>query len=410
MSQLEPLVAGHRVGRRSRRELDVVLLVAVGALLIVGLVAVYTASFRIAVASDLTHQDGNYFLKRQIAWVLVGLAAMVVMAAIDYRQWRALAPWIMAGALLVLIGILLFGESRFGGFRRWLAAGGSVQPSEAVKLAMITYVAAWLAGKGNDIHDVTLGLLPFAIVVGTVCGLIVLQPDLSTAALIALIAATMFFAAGAEMRQILAAVALAGLTFVFLVLQTPYRLNRIRGFLQPDLDPANLTFQVHQSQISIIRGGLSGVGLGQGQEKHLLPAPHTDTIFAVIGEEAGVAGCLVVVGLLAVIIWRGMAIAVGSRDPFAAYVALGVVSWIGYQALINMCGVTGLIPLTGMPLPFVSFGGSSMIACLSGIGMLLNVSRTAERHWVPDHADLSIGRWHRRSRLSRAYRARRLAL
>ncbi len=394
---------------RPRRSIDAVLVVAVLALLIVGLVAIYTASFRIGVASEKFQNDGGYFLKRQITWVALGLAAMTIMAAIDVRLWQRLAPWLLVGALAILLAILVFGELRFGGYRRWLAAEGSVQPSEAVKLAVIIYVAAWLAGKGKDIHDVTLGLLPFAMVVGTVCGLIVLQPDFSTAALIALVAATMFFTAGAEARQMLASAGLASAASALLVVVAPYRLDRVRSYLHPDQAPESLTFQVRESLAAIARGGVLGVGLGQGQEKHILPAPHTDTVFAVVGEESGLLGCLLVVGLLAVVTWRGLRIAAGCRNPFAAHIALGVTCWLCFQGIMNMAGVTALAPLSGVPLPLVSFGGSSTVACLAAIGLLLNISRSVDRPWGRIHADLAFGRWHRRSHLSRAYRARRLA-
>ncbi len=396
-------------GPRCRRSLDRVLLVAVLALLVIGLVAIYTASFRIGVDSEQLRYDGSYFLKRQLTWALLGLSAMLVMAALDVRIWRRLAPWLLMGTLFILLGVLLFGELRFGGYRRWLGAEGSIQPSEAVKLAVIIYVAAWLAGKGRDIRDVTLGLLPFAIVVGSVCGLIVLQPDLSTAALIALVAATMFFTAGADGRQLLVSAALGGAVFILLVLSAPYRIDRLRGYLNPNQAPESLTYQVRESKLSIARGGLFGVGLGQGQEKHVLPAPHTDTVFAVVGEEAGSIGCLLVIGLLTLIAIRGLGIAAGSQDPFAAHLALGVTCWLTFQGILNMAGVTALTPLSGVPLPLVSFGGSSTIACLAAIGLLLNISRSADSRWILPHADLAIGRWHRRSRLSRAHRARRLA-
>jgi cell division protein FtsW len=390
--------------RRSRLSVDTLLLAAVLVLLVIGLLATYTASYPLA---EQVFGDGSHFLKRQLLWATIGLVAMMVMLSVDYRFWQRHSVLIMAGTLLILVGILAVGAQRFGG-QRWVIGGGSVQPSELAKLAVIIYVADWLAGKQDDIRDITLGLVPFAILIGFVCGLILLQPDFSTAVLIGLIATAMFFAAGADLIQMLLAGTAATGVLVALIIRAPYRLERLRVFLSPESASADAGFQVRQTLQSIMRGGLMGVGLGEGQQKQILPAPHTDAIFAVLGEEIGMLGCLIVLCLFAVIAWRGLRIAAGSVDPFAALLAVGVACWITLQALLNVAGVTAVAPLSGIPLPFLSFGGSSLVMCLAGVGLLLNLSRHIDTKQATLHADLDLRRGNRRSRLSRAHRSRRL--
>lgn len=346
-------------------------------------------------------------MKRQAAWTVLGVVALLAMLAVDYRRWQPYSTWVLGAALVTLIAILVVGAERFGG-QRWIVSGGSVQPSETAKLAVIVYVADWLASKRADIVDIKMGLLPFAMVIGLVCSLIIMQPDFSTAVLVGLVASVMFFTAGADVVQmILSGSAVTGLLTV-VMMQAPYRAARIGAYFRGDDAPAADTYQIAQALQSIQRGGLLGVGLGQGQQKHVLPAPHTDAVFAVLGEEMGILGCLAVLVLFAVIIWRGLRIAAGSRDPFASLLAVGITSWIATQALLNIAVVTRLVPFTGIPLPFVSFGGSSLVMCLAGIGLLLNLSCHIDEQRTRIHAPLDLRWGNRRSHLSRAHRARRL--
>jgi len=325
----------------------------------------------------------------------------------DYRTWRKYSVLLMAGTLVMLLAILFVGGTRFGG-QRWVTGGGSIQPSELAKLAVVIYIADWLSSKREDVRDVQLGLFPFAILMGTICGLVILQPNFSTAMILGAVATAMFFTAGADLKQMVVSGLVAGFVLALLMLQAPYRLERVRTFLDPTADPSGSGYQVLQTLNAIVRGGVAGVGLGQGQTKHVLPAAHTDAIFAVVGEELGLIGCLVIIALFAVLAWRGFKIAASAPDRFASLLATGITCWLVLQALINIAVVTAFMPFTGVPLPFVSSGGSSLVMCLAAAGLVLNISRRADPAKARFHVPLDFWRGHRRSRLSRAHRARRL--
>jgi cell division protein FtsW len=235
-----------------------------------------------------------------------------------------------------------------------------------------------------------------------------LQPDFSTALLIGLVATMMFFTAGADLLQLLTSGAVAGVVLVAVIMRAPYRLDRVRVFLDPELDPVGAGFQPLQTLKSIMAGGLTGVGLGHGQQKHILPTPHTDAVFAVLGEEMGMLGCLLVIALFAIIAWRGLKIAAGAPDHFASLLATGITCWITLQALLNVAVVTAMVPFTGIPLPFLSFGGSSLVMCMAAVGLLLGLSTHADPRRARLYATLDLRRRDGRSRLSRAHRARKL--
>lgn len=356
---------------RTRSHPDYVLMLAVVGLLIIGLMMVYSATFD---WSYQEYQSSFCIASRQFLWVGLGLIALVAVAAVPYDRWQQWVVPIMGGALLLLVLVLLVGEERFGARRSFF--GGSVQPSELAKLVMVIYVAAWLASKGEQIRDVTYGLAPFAVLIGIVAGLIVVEPDVSTAALIVLTALTMFFFAGADIFQLSVGGIVGGITFVILVNKLPHARQRIDEYLLIWRDPRLVGHHIQQVLIALGSGGLFGVGLGQGQQKMgYLPTPHTDSIFAVLGEELGFAGCLMVIGLFALLTYRGFKIALAAREPFAALLACGVTCWLAFQALINIGVMTGLLPFTGIALPFISSGGSAMVVSLAGVGLLLSVSR-----------------------------------
>ncbi|HEY66656.1 MAG: putative lipid II flippase FtsW [Chloroflexi bacterium] len=350
---------------------DYILMLAVAGLVIIGLMMVYSATF------DWSYQKyGSSFriASRQFLWVGLGLIALMVMAGIPYDWWQRVAVPVMGVALLLLVLVLFVGDERFGARRSFF--GGSVQPGELAKLATAIYVAAWLASKGDQIRDVTYGLVPFAILIGMVAGLIVMQPDISTAVLIVLTALAMFFFAGADIFQLAIGGIVSGITFLVLINQLPYARQRIDEYLQIWRDPTRVGYHIQQALIALGSGGLFGVGLGQGQEKlGYLPAAHTDSIFAVLGEELGFVGCLVVVGLFVLLAYRGFKIALEASEPFAALLACGITCWLTFQALINVAVMTGLLPFTGIALPFISSGGSAMVVSLAGVGLLLSVSR-----------------------------------
>ncbi len=374
------------------RDIDVALVMAVAALLAIGLIMVYSTTYALGFR---VYGNPNYFLIRQGMWVVVGTGALLIMMRIQYTGWQRVSVLMMAGMLLTLAVLLIFGGERFGG-RRWFF-GGSVQPSELAKLAVVIYIADWLSSKGEQIRDVTYGLIPFAILIGVVTGLILLQPDFSTSMLIATTAFAMFFVAGAEVKQLAISLLVGGLALVLLILQAPYRLNRIAIFLDPMSDPSEDGYQIVQTLRALVRGGVTGQGLGNSQQKlGALPAAHTDAIFAVLGEELGLIGGLIVIGLFAILAYRGFRIAQNAPDTFGMMLATGVTAWLAFQALINIAVVTSTIPFTGIPLPFISFGGSSLITSMAGVGLLLNISKYSA---TERDARTPVRRGHRGARL-----------
>jgi cell division protein FtsW len=392
---------------RAREAPDYGLILTVAGLVIVGLMMVYSATF------DWSYQVYGNSLRialRQFQWVVIGVAALVVLTMVPYERWRDMAVPIMGGTLALLLLVLLIGDTRFGAQRSFW--NGHVHPGELAKLSMIIYIAAWLSSKGDEIRDVTYGLIPFGVLIGVVAGLIVAQPDLGTAILIALTSLSVFFFAGADIFQLAVGGAISMATFLLLISKFPHATERINEWVQVWRDPRAAGHHMQQTLIALGSGGPFGVGLGQGQQKlGYLPTPHTDAIFAVLGEEAGLVGCLLVIGLFALFAYRGFKITMDAQDPFAALLACGVTCWLTYQALINVGVVTGLLPFTGMALPFVSCGGSGMVTSLAGVGLLLSVSRgrsatrqSSKREESRQYASLDRRWGNRGTRLSRSRR------
>jgi cell division protein FtsW len=395
-----------RNGVRNAPKYDYLLIIAVAALLIAGLMMVYSATF--ALGYQLYGQP-TYFFIRQLLWMGIGLLAMIIIARIEYHVWRRWSIPLMAGALLLLGLVLAVGSDRFGG-QRWLL-NGSIQPGEVAKLAVIIYIADWLSSKGERIRHVTYGLVPFAILLGFVTGLIMLQPDFSTAVLIATTAIAMFFIAGGDVWQMIASGILGGATFAVLITRSEYRLARVISFLNPTGDHLGGNYQVRQILIALGSGGITGLGLGDSRQKFgYIPASHTDGIFAILGEELGLIGCLAVIGLFAFLAYRGFRVALASPDAFGTVLAAGLTCSLIFQALINIAVVTALAPITGIPLPFISFGGSSLVVSMMAIGLLLAISRgTLPQEVESPHAEKGtvnrathdLRRWDRGTRLPR---------
>jgi cell division protein FtsW len=395
-----------RNGTRNAPKYDYLLIIAVAALLIAGLMMVYSATF--ALGYQLYGQP-TYFFIRQLLWMGLGLLAMIIIARIEYHVWRRWSIPLMAGALLLLGLVLAVGSDRFGG-QRWLL-NGSIQPGEIAKLAVIVYIADWLSSKGERIRHVTYGLVPFAILLGFVTGLIMLQPDFSTAVLIATTAIAMFFIAGGDVWQMIASGILGGTTFAVLITRSEYRLARVISFINPTGDHLGGNYQVRQILIALGSGGITGLGLGDSRQKFgYIPASHTDGIFAILGEELGLIGCLVVIGLFAFLAYRGFRVALASPDAFGTVLAAGLTCSLIFQALINIAVVTALAPVTGVPLPFISFGGSSLVVSMMAIGLLLAISRGTLPQEVEsrptekgsvNRATHDLRRWDRGTRLPR---------
>jgi cell division protein FtsW len=371
---------------------DYALLLAVIALAVIGLIMVYSATF---VLGD----DSFHYLKLQVMWMGAGAVALLVMSRLDYRLLRRYALPIMGVAVLSLVGVLAMGYVA-GGAQSWLLKG-RVQPSEFAKLAFIIYIAAWLSSKGDEIRDVTYGLIPFAVLLGVITGLIILQPDLGAAVLIVVTAGSMFFIAGAEISQLIIAVLTGVPALCAIILTSDYARARVQVFLHPESDIQGAGYQIHTVLQALSAGGFLGRGLGAGTQKYVEPwVHHTDTIFAVIGEELGLVGCLVVIGLFLFIAYRGLLVSFRAPDTFGTLLALGVTCWIFFQAVVHMAVNTATMPFTGLTLPFVSYGGSSLVSCLAGVGVLLSISRVGKERERRSVAAFAIGGRHRRPRLS----------
>jgi cell division protein FtsW len=362
-----------------------------------GLVMVYSAT---SASAALGNGDPMSFLKRQAAYALLGIALMTVASRFDYHRWRLLAPAALVGALGLCAAVLVLGPP-VNGARRWFLVGPvSFQPSELAKLALCLFAASYLARRPAP---GTLGELarPLGVLTGIFCGLIVLEPDLGTTIAICMMMLALLLVAGVRMRLLATASLLAlGVGFIA-VWAEPYRRARIFSFLDPWKDAQGSGFQIVQALIGIGSGGVTGVGLGRGIEKALyLPEAHTDMIFAVIGEELGLIGVTLVIGAFAAFGFAGFRIALRCRDPFGKLLAAGLTTLVCGQAAINLAAALGIAPLTGIPLPFVSYGGSSLVVLLAGVGVLLNIAVNGQvvQARVPHRS--------RRNRRSRAAGAR----
>jgi cell division protein FtsW len=358
---------------------DYAILVTTLALVVIGLIFVYSSSFAIALSE---YGDVNYFLYRQLGAALIGLIAMFGLMRLDYRKLRLISPLLMLLAVLSLVAVLAVGND-VNGARRWISFGGAppIQPSEFAKLAVIIYIAAWLASRGREVKTFALGLAPFILLVGLVAALILMEPDTGTAAIVVMTTVALFFLAGGSLTHVFTLAGIGLVAGLLLVAGGEYRMDRIFAFTSAESDPSGVGFHTLQLLIALGSGGIEGLGLGVSRQKFFyIPGAHTDGVFAIIGEETGFIGSMVVIGLFAYLVYRGFRVAMNARDEFGSYLAMGVICWIAFQALINVGGITRSIPLTGIPLPFVSYGGSSLIMIMAGVGVLLNVSRYSQEH------------------------------
>ncbi|MBN9492573.1 putative lipid II flippase FtsW [bacterium] len=351
-------------------------LVALTVLLtIVGIVAVYSSSFVIALAD---FGDPYYYVIRQIIWAALGGVGLIVISRMDYRRLRMVAVPLMVVTVALLLVVLAMGLTSHGA-QRWIGAGPvTLQPAEFAKLSVIIYLAAWLAGRGDRIRTFEYGLVPFLIIVGVVCTLIMLQPNLGTTLIILAITMTMFWVGGASLRQMtLLAAGGIGAVFLLATMMGGYRADRIANFLHPGGDNSTAGgFQILQSLIAMGNGGIHGLGLGASRAKFFyIPESHTDGVFAIIGEELGLLATVTLVILFMTLMYRGFQIARRSEDEFGRLLATGVTTWIAVQALLNIGGITRTIPLTGVPLPFLSYGSNALTAVLLAMGILISISR-----------------------------------
>jgi cell division protein FtsW len=355
---------------------DPILFSATAVLVFLGLLMVYSSSAAVAAEN---YGSSTALFWRQFAGALLGTGALLALMRIDYHHWRH--PIVVFGgiflAVLLLVAAMLSAPHQ--ATHRWLRWGPvSFQPSEFAKLTLIVFLAYWLERRGEEINLLKKTLLPALVLLGVVLGLIVIEPDLGTPVSIALVAAALFYLAGLHMRYF-GYVALGSLPLLYvLVLRVPYRRNRVLAFLDPYADPLGSGFQIIQSMIAVGTGGITGLGLMNGKQKlFFLPAPYTDFIFAVTAEELGLWGAMLVLTLFGIYFWRGWLASLHAPDEFGRYLAAGLTLTIACQALINLSVVLGLVPPKGIPLPFMSYGGTSLILFLASTGILLNISRHA---------------------------------
>lgn len=351
------------------KNVDLPLFLAVFLLVFFGVFVVYNAS---SVSAFRDFGDKYHFLREQMVWAGVGFVSLFITSKIHYSFWHKVALPTLFITIILLVAVYVPGiGSSFLGARRWIDLGfTTVQPAELVKLSIVIYLSAWLSQKEKG------RLWAFLMLFLLVVGLVVFEPDMGTAIIIGATALSLYFLSGAKLIQfalLLPALASIG---VILVIQAPYRLSRVLSFLHVDQDLTNASYHIRQTLIALGTGGITGVGFGQSLQKYAyLPESTTDSIFAIIAEELGFIGATVIILLFIFVILRGIKIATSSQEPFGRLLALGIVSYLSIQIIINLSAVVSLIPFTGVPLPFISYGGSSLVVSLTSIGILLNISK-----------------------------------
>lgn len=359
--------------RASFRTPDLILFWVTLCLLGIGIIMVFSAS---SVTSFVKYSDSAYFLKRQLAWTIIAVAVMVVVMNLDYRIWRRFAIPILLVAILLLVVVLIPGVAdEIGGAKRWIRFGPlGIQPSEVAKFAVILFLASYLASMKRYVNRITTLIIPITVL-GIVGILLMKEPDLGTSIVTAGAVFAMLFIAGTPIVYLAGLVCAALPMFFYLALTDEVRKARLLSFLDPWADPLDTGFQIIQSLLALGSGGVFGLGLGRSRQKFFyLPEQHTDFIFAVLGEEMGFMGCLAVLILFFLFAWRGFRIAITAQDTFGSLLAAGITSLILLQMLVNIAVVSGSIPITGIALPFISSGGSSLVITLVGVGVLLNIS------------------------------------
>ncbi|MCY3715036.1 MAG: putative peptidoglycan glycosyltransferase FtsW [Chloroflexi bacterium] len=373
-------------------------------MLTIGSLMVFSATFD---WSRETHGTASgFFVEEHLRNLGGAVFLMLFFAVVDYRFWKRFAVWLLLVTIVLLVAVLFFGEEVFGARRSFTA--GRFQPGELAEFAIVLYLSAWLGSRRSQPASLLYGLLPFLIVIGVIGYLIVRQPDLSSAAIVVMTAGVIYFVAGANILHLLGIAIMSGSVGFFLLQVWPYAQRRVDNFLAGWSDVTLSEYHTLQAITAFLRGGWFGVGVGQSQQKFgALPAPHTDSIFAVIGEELGVLGAAVVVALYICFAIRGFQLARRAKDDFGALLCVGFTSWVIIQALLNIAVMTGAIPSTGVPLPFISFGGSSLSVVMVGVGLMLSVQRVATRRAATSErsnelANTNRGGRHRGSYLSRA--------
>ena len=393
--------------QRERHEPDYLLLLAAVALSAMGILMVYSSR-----GVDAA-RDGSIFdaVTTQLGWGLLGGLVLVLAMRIDYRYWRLFSVLGFGIAIGLLVLVLmpaippLIQPIEANGATRWLRIGGlpAFHPAEFAKLALVVYLAHWLATRGSTVSSFRRGLLPFLVIVGLVAGLVVAEPDLGTTGVLVLTAFTMFFVSGGSIWQLLLLIPLGVAGVAALLVLNPYQMSRWTTFLDPFAVASSDGYQTVHGLYALALGGVFGQGLGQSRQPSglALPAAENDFIFAVVGQEFGLLGGLVVIGLFLLLAWRGIRVAMQAPDTFGGLLAMGITTWLAFQAFINIGVVVQMVPLTGLPLPFLSDGGTSLVVALAAVGILLSISRESVPRGISSHEDPHRSRRHRRPHLPR---------
>ncbi|MBI3577719.1 putative lipid II flippase FtsW [Candidatus Gottesmanbacteria bacterium] len=358
-----------RTAKSTNAPFDRWLLVIVVVLSLFGILMVYDASVAIAIR-DFSNQ--YHFVKEQFLWLIIGSFVCAFCVLLDYHTWYKLALPLLVVTVGLLLAVFFPGIGvRALGAHRWINLGFFIlQPAELAKFSIVVYLAAWFSAKEKG------RFLAFLILVTMVFGLILIEPDMGTAAIVLIIALSLYFFSGAPLWHFAALMPILAVGLIGLAIVSPYRMQRLTSFVNREHDPLGASYQIRQVLLSLGSGGVFGLGLGQSRQKYeYLPEANTDAIFAIIGEELGFVGAISVMGLYVGLLWRGFRIAKEAPDRFGQILAAGATSWIGVQTILNLAAMVAILPLTGIPLPLISYGGSSLVSVLAGLGILLNVSK-----------------------------------
>ena len=386
---------------------DVPFLLIVIVLLVFGLLMVYSASWDYSIAMG---QGPTYIFGRQILWVLLGCVTAIAASLIDYHHYQKILVPMWFGTLFLLVAVLIVNESSGGGVSRMLL-GGSIQPSELAKAVIIIYLSFWLYRRLDSINDVQIAYIPLIVILAVTFSFIMMQPDLSAALTVIVLGVILFFLAGGDWKIILIVFVLAVLFGLPMIYLYPTGRARITSYLTSLNNPLESSYHIQRSLEAVVKGGWFGVGIGQADTKFTgLPLAPTDSIYAVIVEESGIIGGLFVVLMFVLLVWRGLKIARRAPDQLGSMLAFGLTAWIGFEALMNMAVIVGLLPFTGNALPLISAGGSSMVVTLTSLGIILNISRSSNKQIStersPHSAVVDLRRRDGRGSVSRHHRPR----
>ncbi|MFH0956008.1 MAG: putative lipid II flippase FtsW [Candidatus Falkowbacteria bacterium] len=363
------------ISYRGEREADKPLVFIVGAIVIFGLIMLSSAS---SVIAYTVYQDSYYLFKHQLFGLVLGLAAAWVFSRVDYQVWRKYALWMLIVSIGLLLLVFIPGlAGTWGTSRSWINVFGfSLQPAEFVKITFLLYLAAWLEGRKKHLADVSRGIGPFVVILGVIALLMILQPDMGTLTIIALASFVVYFIGGGSIKHLAVLILLGLAALIIMVNIYPYQANRFKCMLDPSYSPKEYCYQINQSLIAVGSGGFWGRGLGASRQKFsYLPQAQNDAIFPIISEETGFIFSTGLILLYLALFYRGFIIAKHAPDDFGKILAIGIVSWIVIQAFINIGGMINIMPMTGVPLPMVSYGGSAMLVALASVGILINISK-----------------------------------